>query len=304
MAVEANREMTERVRALAARFENVPYNRRLGLRVEAGSADGVRIRVPYKDENSNPGRALHGGVPASAIDIAGTLAAWAGLEDRPGLRSGTLDLSVDYIAAAVGEDIVAEARVLRRGKEIVYAEVDVANDAGKRIAKGLVTHRAIDPAAHHGWDARQLARAPDLPARAPADVPPLARGLVSVPFIARLGMVIDEMADGTATVRMPFREDNADGDGAVHEGALAALLDTTGAMASWSIVGLDLRHKASTVGVHLSYPGRAVREDVSASGRTLRRDNEIFLNTVTVVGAASGRVVATGSVTYRIVVSA
>src|SRR5207237_1179794 len=207
-------------------------NRQLGLRVEAGSADGVRIRVPYKDENSNPGRALHGGVPASAIDIAGTLAAWAGLEDRPGLRSGTLDLSVDYIAAAVGEDIVAEARVLR------------------------------------------------------------------------LGMVIDEMADGTATVRMPFREDNADGDGAVHEGALAALLDTTGAMASWSIVGLDLRHKASTVGVHLSYPGRAVREDVSASGRTLRRDNEIFLNTVTVVGAASGQVVATGSVTYRIVVSA
>jgi len=43
---------------------------------------------------------------------------------------------------------------------------------------------------------------------------------------------------------------------------------------------------------------------VSASGRTLRRDNEIFLNTVTVVGAASGQVVATGSVTYRIVVSA
>ena len=103
---------------------------------------------------------------------------------------------------------------------------------------------------------------------------------------------------------MPFREENDDGDGAVHEGALAALLDTTGAMASWSIVGLDLRHKASTVGVHLSYPGRAVREDVSASGRTLRRDNEIFLNTVTIVGVSSRQVVATGSVTYRIVVSA
>src|SRR5437867_12713281 len=146
MAVEATREMTERVRALAVRFENVPYNRRLGLRVEAGSADGVRIRVPYKDENSNPGRALHGGVPASAIDIAGTLAAWAGLEDRPGLRSGTLDLSVDSIAAAVGEDIVAEARVLRRGKELVYAEVDVANDAGKRIAKvSSPTARSIPP---------------------------------------------------------------------------------------------------------------------------------------------------------------
>ena len=296
--------MTERVRTLAARFESMPYNRRLGVRVEAGSADAVRIRVPYKDENSNPGRALHGGVPASAIDIAGTLAAWAGLEDRPGLRSGTLDLSVDYLAAAIGEDIVAEARVLRRGKEIVYADVEVANDAGKMIAKGLVTHRAIDPAAHPGWDARQLVRSPDLPSEGPADVPLLARALVSVPFMARLGMSIDRMADGTATIRMPFLDDNADGEGAVHEGALAALLDTTGAMASWSIVGLDLRHKASTVGIHLSYPGRAVREEVSGYGRTLRRDNEIFLNTVTVVGRSSGQVVATGSVTYRIVVSA
>jgi len=295
--------MTDRVRTLAARFESVPYNRRLGVRVEAGSADAVRIRVPYKDENSNPGRALHGGVPASAIDVAGTLAAWAGIEDRPGLRNGTLDLSVDYLAAAIGEDIVADARVLRRGKEIVYADVDVANDAGKLIAKGLVTHRAIDPAAHPGWDARQLVRPPDLPVEVAAEVPPMARALVSVPFIARLGMVVERMAEGGATIRMPFHDDNADGEGAVHEGALAALLDTTGAMASWSIVGFDLRHKASTVGIHLSYPARAVREEVSARGWTLRRDNEIFLNTVTIVGRASQQVVATGSVTYRIVVS-
>jgi len=57
------------------------------------------------------------------------------------------------------------------------------------------------------------------------------------------------------------------------------------------------------VGIHLSYPARAVREEVSARGWTLRRDNEIFLNTVTIVGRASQQVVATGSVTYRIVVS-
>jgi len=295
--------MTEQLRTLAVRFECVPYNRRLGVRVEAGSRDAVRVRVPYKDENSNPGRALHGGVAASAIDVAGTLAAWAGLDDGPGLQGSTLDLSVDYLAAAIGEDIVADARVLRRGKEIVYVEVDVTNDAGKRIAKGLVTYRVTDPAARPGREARQLARPPEIPSPTTTEVPPLARALVSVPFMARLGLAIDQMADGTATIRMPFRDDNADGDGAVHEGALAALLDTTGAMASWSIVSLDFRHKASTVGIHLNYPGRAVGEEVSGYGRTVRRDDEIFLNTVTVVGRSSGQVVATGSVTYRIVVS-
>ena len=39
-----------------------------------------------------------------------------------------------------------------------------------------------------------------------------------------------------------------------------------------------------------------------AVGRTLRRNNEIFLNEVVVLGQDSKRVIATGSVTYRIVI--
>ena len=42
--------------------------------------------------------------------------------------------------------------------------------------------------------------------------------------------------------------------------------------------------------------------DVVAEARTWRRNDEIFLNQVTVGERDSGRVVATGTVTYRIVV--
>jgi acyl-coenzyme A thioesterase PaaI-like protein len=103
-------------------------------------------------------------------------------------------------------------------------------------------------------------------------------------------------------MRLPFHSDNADLRGAVDEGALAALVDTTGAMASWSLVGLDLRYKASTVSMHVNYYLPAVGVDVVATGRTLRRNNEIFFNEVTACDASTGRIVATGSVTYRIVV--
>ena len=123
-----------------ARFEQAPYSRGLGVRIELAAPQQARIRIPFKDEIANPGRALHGGVMASAIDIAGALAAWSGIDNRPDLETGTLDLSVNYLAAAIGEDIVANADVLRRGKEIVYSAVDVRNDAGKRIASGLVTY--------------------------------------------------------------------------------------------------------------------------------------------------------------------
>src|SRR5437016_4574010 len=199
--------MEDSLAALAARVAGAPYCARLGVVVEAIALDRARIRVPYKDENSNPGRALHGGVPASTIDIAGVLAAATGLAARPTFDASTLDLSVDYLAAAIGEDIVAEAEVLRRGKEIVYAEVDVRNDGGKRIAKGLVTHRALD--------------------RPPADA-------------ERQRMM-----------------------------------------------------QASPA---------AAGGEVAAEARTWRRNDEIFLNQVTVSERGSGRVVATGTVTYRIVV--
>jgi len=297
--------------ALRERFENAPYHRALGIQVEAVDDDRAIVRVPYKEENSNPGKALHGGVAASTIGITGALAAWSRIEPSPTLDAATLDLSVSYLAAAIGEDIVAQATVLRRGKEIVYSDVDVRNDAGKPIAKGLVAYRAVDAAARPASADRQLHSTADVVDAGGAlaagvggdrDVPKLARAIVSVPFMARLGLDIEHMKDGRSRILMPFNPAHTADGRAVHEGALAALLDTTGAMASWSITGIDFHYRASTVGIHVNYHARAECEDVVALGRTLRRNDEIFLNTVMLTGRDSGRLVASGSVTYRIVI--
>jgi uncharacterized protein (TIGR00369 family) len=285
--------------SLGACIAAAPYCVRLGVVVEELAPDRARIRIPYRDENSNPGKALHGGVAASTIDVAGVLAAVGGSGDGRSFDGGTLDLSVNYLAAAIGEDIVADARVLRRGKEIVYSDVDVRNDGGKRIARGLVTYRALDrpPAGEE----RQRSTHVDAPAGEGDDVPPLARAIVAVPFIKSLGMRITRMKDGHAILRMPFTAEKSDHEGAAHEGAVGALIDTTGAMASWSVVGIDLRYKASTVGIHVSFHAPA-RGDLVAEARTWRRNDEIFLNQVVASEAGSGRVIATGAVTYRIVV--
>ena len=295
--------MGDRLHTLATRCEQAPYHTGLGIRVESIEADRVRLRVPFKDDIANPGRALHGGVAASAIDIAGALAAWTGFDPGPQMESGTLDLSVNYLAAAIGEDILATAEVLRRGKELVYSDVDIRNEAGKRIAKGLVTHRIFDHAAVPQARDRQTYSAPHLPPEESAQRIKGAKMFVGLGFIAHLGIGVTHAHEGEAVLTMPFNAQNADHGNAVHEGALAALIDTTGALASWSIVGLNLSYKASTAGIHVNYHGPAVEEDVVAHARTLRRNNEIFLNSVTVSGRSSGRVVATGSVTYRIVVT-
>jgi len=289
--------MSDSFSTAAARFAAVPYHAHLGMVVDELDAQAVRLRIPFAEVNANPGRALHGGVYASAIDAAAALLA-RGLEPPDAALEGrTLDLAVSYLAAAIGCDVFAEGLVLRRGKELAFVEVTVRDEAGRALARGLVTHRLAPPAPE---DRVRLDVPPsDL---VPGEVPKLARAIQSAPFMATRGMNIVLMHGGRALVEMPSIEANAGEGGVLHEGAVAALLDTAGAMASWSVTGVDLRYKASTPAIHVSFHTPAVAgEGVVAHARTLSRTNESFLNAVTVYGAASGRAVASGSVTYRIV---
>jgi acyl-coenzyme A thioesterase 13 len=288
--------MEDREKQLASQCEAQPFCRELGVAVDDLGEGRARIRLPYDDKNSNPGRALHGGVAASMIAIAGRLAAQTGFPHDA--EAAAIDVAVNYLAAAIGEDIFAQARVLRRGKEITYAEVDVATAESKPIAKGLVTTRIVP----RGLDSRSFAGSANPEALAATEVASLGKAFMKVPFIARLGMRNEGMKDGTARVRMPYVEANAAGDGAVHEGALIALIDTSGALSSWSITGLDVSFKASTVAVHASFADQALREDVVALARTLRRKEEIFWNEVSLVGVSSRKLIAHGDVVYRIVV--
>lgn len=284
---------------MIALIERDPYAAGLGIRVEALTASDARLLVPFQEGNSNPGGALHGGVAASTIAIAASLVGRTGIEDRPGLEHGVVDLAVTYLAAAINEDIVADARVLRRGKELAFVEVDVRTDGGKAIARGLVTHRSGEA----GPADRQLRRDPE-PAPLPgAELPGFARFFTGAPFMARLGISARLAREGAALVELPWRDGNADVTGALHGGAVAALIDTTGAMASWSLVPLDPRNKASTPAIHVTYHAAARGESVVAEARTLRRNDELFANAVT-VRSGSGALVATGTVLYRIVVPA
>ena len=281
--------------------QEVGYAAALGLAIESVDENAARLRLPYDDKNSNPGKALHGGVAASVIDIAGGLVSLAGAPKDVLVEHGAIDVSVSYLAAAIGEDIVADALALRRGKEITYVEVDVKTAGGKAIAKGVVVHRVIPSALAVGARAFGTPPNPDeVPAK--SSVSDMGRAFMKVPFIARLGMRNEGFENGVARVRLPFAEANTLDGRRLHEGAILALMDTTGALSSWSITGIDFRYKASTVAVHGQFIAAAESEELISISRTVRRDEEIFWNTVSVVGAQSKLLVARGDVVYRIVV--
>jgi uncharacterized protein (TIGR00369 family) len=80
-----------------------------------------------------------------------------------------------------------------------------------------------------------------------------------IPFNAHLGMKVEQVGDGSATIRIPFR-DNLIGDPgrpAIHGGVLSALADTTGGLAVFSVLGP--KGRTSTVDLRVDYlrPGLA-----------------------------------------------
>ncbi len=251
--------------------EGSPFARTLGIELAALSEGSARLRLPYQDANSNPGKALHGGCAASLAVVGAQAVARAALGEEAGPWH-TFGLQVNYLAAAIGEAVEAEARLLRRGKELCFVEVDVATEAGKPIAHATTAVR--------GRFGREPAAAvPAAGDDGTEDPGPMGPHIGKTPFIAARGIGVELMAGGRSRLVMPWRDDNADEAGRLHEGAVLALLDTTGAMAAWAETGPG-RYKASTPSMQAQLLGALPREDLVGYGRVVQSDRELFFSEV------------------------
>ncbi len=118
-----------------------PYVAHLGMRLVEMRADEATLALPFSNEVVTIGNTVHGGAIASLIDTTAMVAAWSGAPTPEQLRGTTVGLTVSYLAAANAEDLLATARVLRRGRSLVYLDVDVRVPSGRAVAKGLVTYK-------------------------------------------------------------------------------------------------------------------------------------------------------------------
>jgi uncharacterized protein (TIGR00369 family) len=129
-------------RELAHQFvPNSPFAQRLGLSIEHLDADGAQLRMPFDPALATIADVLHGGAIASLIDTAGVTAAWGDETEVDTLAGATVSLSVDYVAAARSTDVVARARVVRRGRSLCFVTVEAVDDAGRVVATGQLCHR-------------------------------------------------------------------------------------------------------------------------------------------------------------------
>jgi uncharacterized protein (TIGR00369 family) len=285
---------TQHVEDARARFARVPFAARLGVTVAALARDRAVLVLPYQPDHMNAGGVLNGGASASLVTMTGALAAWSGtdLEVKTDVRC--VDLAVQYLHAGRDDDVVSEARVLRRGRDLVFLDVTARSRAGVPICHGLLTYQTAD---HGGHPPRLRADPILLPAPSPAIAPAahrLFRGYVRKLEIAPL-----HESPGRARLRMPCTPAHLDDTGHLHAGALASLVDIAAVTASWALVPRQPGARGSTIGMQMSFPSTTA-EAVVADAHVQQRAESLLFSTVHVTAATSGQLVAMGQVSYRL----
>ena len=281
------------VEAARARFAHVAFAKTLGVTVQELADDRAVLHLPFRLDNMNAGGVLNGGAGASLVILVGTLAAWTGVDFDAQRQLSCVDVSIQYLSASREGDVRAEARVLRRGRDLIFLDVAVTS-AGQPMVHGVLTYQASDRAAHTPRlrSEHVLLPAPSL-LIAPADHR-LFRG-----YVSKLGITPLHQTPGRVRLHMPYTPMHVDEREHVHAGALASIVDIAAVSATWSLVQRRPGVRGSTIGMQVSFPSAATT-DVVADAHVQQRSEELLFSTVHVTTATSGQLVAMGQVSYRL----
>jgi uncharacterized protein (TIGR00369 family) len=129
--------------------QRIAFNRVLGLHITRLHPDAVAARIAMKPElvGHFVHNRLHGGVISATLDSMGGLAVMAAIgarhmDDAPLQRLqrfaklGTIDLRIDYLRPAIGDEFTMTAQVLRLGSRVASTRMEFEGADGKLLATG------------------------------------------------------------------------------------------------------------------------------------------------------------------------
>ncbi len=120
-----------------------PFTRWLDPVIREVSEGDLTFEYNVRHDMTNPLKTLHGGAIAGIMDdIIGAAIFSLGLKDY----YTTINLSVDFFAPAIQGDVVlAQAKVLKKGKSIIHVVCDLTHKNSRRLlARGSSNLMKLD----------------------------------------------------------------------------------------------------------------------------------------------------------------
>uniref|UniRef100_G1T641 Acyl-coenzyme A thioesterase 13 n=2 Tax=Oryctolagus cuniculus TaxID=9986 RepID=G1T641_RABIT len=132
--------LTRTVREVLKAMGSAPCFDRVCDKVTLVSAAPGKVicEMKVEEQHTNKLGTLHGGLTATLVDVISTVALMCTERGAPGV---SVDLNITYMAPAkIGEDILITAHILKQGRTLAFASVDLTSKAtGKLIAQGRHT---------------------------------------------------------------------------------------------------------------------------------------------------------------------
>lgn len=121
------------------------------------------------------------------------------------------------------------------------------------------------------------------------------KAMTTVPFARLLGIELEEISSGTATLGIDVRRELTQNHGVVHGGAIASLIDTATAFAIISL--LAPRERVTTVDLTISYLRPVIEGRIRATAKVLRAGRRLFVVSADVFDK-QGTLISTALSTY------
>lgn len=127
-----------------ADWETPYFPKYVGLRMEDIRRDYCRMRLPWRvPELIQPQGLMHGGAIATLIDTVVVPAIASVHTERH--RLSTISMAINYTGAVVESDIIGEGWVTKRGRSVVFCQVEVFNEDADQVAFGTVVYKVGSP---------------------------------------------------------------------------------------------------------------------------------------------------------------
>ncbi len=115
----------------------------VGLKVDEMRRDYARMSLPWRAELNQPQGLMHGGAIATLIDTVVVPAIGTAYPDPR--RFATIEMTVRYLDTVRQEDLVAEGWVTKRGRRVVFCDVEVRTPSAVRVATGHLIYTVGPP---------------------------------------------------------------------------------------------------------------------------------------------------------------
>lgn len=128
--------------------DQVYFPAMVGIEVEELRRDYARMRLPWRRELNQPQGLMHGGAIATLVDTV-VVPAIGTAYDEPRPFS-TIEMSVRYLGPVRQEDLVAEGWVMRRGRRVVFCDVEVRTASRVVVATAQLLYIVGSPPSPEG----------------------------------------------------------------------------------------------------------------------------------------------------------